>query len=150
MNRPFLYSKQNVRESIFSQINHLSRNVFCFFSSRKENVPRNRPPKSSTALVALQQAGNGEPAFFSAVTHGAADALVSPGHVSSLLPVGVREFEGDFRKDDIVLIVGPDGATVGVGRAAMDKDTAVKQAFAAKQKPLVHYDYLYVYPKVSE
>ncbi len=39
VNRPFLYSKQNVRESIFSQINHLSRNVFCFFSSRKEIVP---------------------------------------------------------------------------------------------------------------
>ena len=77
VNRPFLYSKQNVRESIFSQINHLSRNVFCFFSSRKEIVPRNRPPKnkSSTALVALQQAGNGEPAFFSAATHGAADAF---------------------------------------------------------------------------
>ena len=39
VNRPFLYSKQNVRESIFSQINHLFRSVFCFFSSRKENVP---------------------------------------------------------------------------------------------------------------
>ena len=35
----FLCFKQNVRESIFSQINHLSRSVFCFFSSRKENVP---------------------------------------------------------------------------------------------------------------
>ena len=30
---------QDVRESIFSQINQLSRSVFCFFSSRKENVP---------------------------------------------------------------------------------------------------------------
>ena len=30
---------QDVRESIFSQINHLSRSVFCFFSSRKEIVP---------------------------------------------------------------------------------------------------------------
>ena len=39
VNRPFLCSKQNVRESILSQINHLSRSVFCFFSSRKENVP---------------------------------------------------------------------------------------------------------------
>ena len=39
MNRPFLCSKQNVRERIFSQINQLSRSVFCFFSSRKENVP---------------------------------------------------------------------------------------------------------------
>lgn len=84
------------------------------------------------------------------VNKGAAEALLSTEHVSSLLPVGVREFEGDFRKDDIVLIVGPDGTTIGVGRAAMDKETAVKQAFAAKQKPLVHYDYLYIYPKVSE
>jgi hypothetical protein len=38
-NRPFLCSKQNVRESIFSQIDQLSRSVFCFFSSRKEIVP---------------------------------------------------------------------------------------------------------------
>ena len=38
-NRPFLCCKQNVRESIFSQIDQLSRSVFCFFSSRKENVP---------------------------------------------------------------------------------------------------------------
>ena len=39
MNRPFFRSGQDVRESIFSQINHLSRSVFCFFSSRKEIVP---------------------------------------------------------------------------------------------------------------
>ncbi len=84
------------------------------------------------------------------VNKGAAEALQSQSHVSSLLPVGVREFEGDFRKDDIVLIVDPSGTTIGVGRAAMDKETAARQAFAAKQKPLVHYDYLYVYPKVKE
>ena len=39
MNRPFFRSGQDVRESIFSQINQLSRSVFCFFSSRKENAP---------------------------------------------------------------------------------------------------------------
>ena len=39
MNRPFFRLKQDVRKSIFSQINHLSRSVFCFFSSRKEIVP---------------------------------------------------------------------------------------------------------------
>ena len=32
-------SEQDVRESIYSQINQLPRNVFCFFSSRKEIVP---------------------------------------------------------------------------------------------------------------
>ena len=35
----FFCSEQNMRESIFSQIDHLSRSVFCFFSSRKEIVP---------------------------------------------------------------------------------------------------------------
>ena len=60
-NRPFFRSWQNARESIFSQINQLSRYVFCFFSSRKEIVPfqkkrnrslseeKNRPPITSTA-----------------------------------------------------------------------------------------------------
>ena len=33
---------QDVRENVFSQINQLSRSVFCFFSSRKENVPLSR------------------------------------------------------------------------------------------------------------
>ena len=32
-------SMQDTRESVFSQINQLSRSVFCFFSSRKEIVP---------------------------------------------------------------------------------------------------------------
>ena len=39
VNRPFFCSGQDARESIFSQLNQLSRSVFCFFSSRKENVP---------------------------------------------------------------------------------------------------------------
>ena len=39
VNRPFLCSKQDVRESAISPKNTLPRNVFCFFSSRKENVP---------------------------------------------------------------------------------------------------------------
>ncbi|MCI6950838.1 MAG: hypothetical protein MR740_01455, partial [Clostridium sp.] len=39
VNRPFLCSKQDVRETAFSPKNILPRNVFCFFSSRKENVP---------------------------------------------------------------------------------------------------------------
>lgn len=81
------------------------------------------------------------------VNKGAEEALLNAERVSSLLPIGVREFEGDFRKDDIILICSTEGKTLGVGRAAMDKDTAVKQAFAAKQKPLVHYDYLYIYPQ---
>ena len=38
-NRPFFRSGQDVRKSFFSQKDILPRSVFCFFSSRKENVP---------------------------------------------------------------------------------------------------------------
>ena len=41
-NRPFLCSKQNVRENTFSPTENLPRSVFCFFSSRKENVLSSR------------------------------------------------------------------------------------------------------------
>ena len=61
VNRPFFRSKRDVRESIFSQLNQLPRNVFCFFSSRKENVPfrrkeivpllRNRPPFQASCVM---------------------------------------------------------------------------------------------------
>ena len=66
-NRPFFRSWQNARESIFSQINQLSRYVFCFFSSRKEIVPfqkkrnrslseeKNRPSITSTARRGSRQ-----------------------------------------------------------------------------------------------
>ena len=39
VNRPFLCSKQDVRETAFPPKNTLPRSVFCFFSSRKEIVP---------------------------------------------------------------------------------------------------------------
>ena len=52
-NRPFFCSGQDTQESIYSQINQLPRNVFCFFSSRKEIVPfrrkENVPPSHVTA-----------------------------------------------------------------------------------------------------
>ena len=63
VNRPFFRSGRDERESIFSQIDQLSRNVFCFFSSRKENVPpfkkRNRSPsKKEEALLGLPPAND--------------------------------------------------------------------------------------------
>ena len=39
VNRPFFRFGQDVRNNVFSPKDILSRSVFCFFSSRKENVP---------------------------------------------------------------------------------------------------------------
>ena len=62
----------------------------------------------------------------------------------SLLPVGVVRIEGDFEKDDIVKIMNQEGMPVGVGRVAFDAKEARTLMGKHGQKPLVHYDYLYL------
>ncbi len=82
------------------------------------------------------------------VNEGAATALLDTSRVSSLLPVGIKEIEGNFKKDDIVIIADESGKNIAVGRVATDKDTALRQVGAKRQRPIVHYDYLFVYPQV--
>lgn len=62
----------------------------------------------------------------------------------SLLPVGVVRIEGHFEKDDIVKIMNQEGIPVGVGRVAFDAKEARMLMGKHGQKPLVHYDYLYL------
>ena len=62
----------------------------------------------------------------------------------SLLPVGVMRVEGDFEKDDIVKLVDSKGRPIGVGRVAFDSAEARLLIGKRGQKPLVHYDYLYL------
>ena len=62
----------------------------------------------------------------------------------SLLPVGVVRIMGVFEKDDIVKIMDHQGCQIGVGRIAFDSDEAMGLIGKHGQKPLVHYDYLYL------
>lgn len=62
----------------------------------------------------------------------------------SLLPVGVERVEGEFEKDDIVGIMDHRGMQIGVGRIGCDADEARALQGKHGQKPVVHYDYLYL------
>jgi glutamate 5-kinase len=62
----------------------------------------------------------------------------------SVLPVGVVRIEGEFEKDDIVKIMNHEGMPIGVGRVAFDSKEARLMIGKHGQKPLVHYDYLYL------
>ena len=62
----------------------------------------------------------------------------------SLLPVGIVAIEGDFEKDDIVKIIDHKGKQIGVGRAGYDSEEARQLMGRHGQKPVVHYDYLYL------
>ena len=62
----------------------------------------------------------------------------------SVLPVGVVRIEGEFEKDDIVRLMNLSGEELGVGRIAYSSDEARAVIGMHDQKPLVHYDYLYM------
>jgi glutamate 5-kinase len=77
------------------------------------------------------------------LTSQAVDALQAERAVS-LLPIGVTEIVGEFEKDDIVRLIAPDGSYIGVGRAAMDSAEVAEVLGKRGQRPVVHYDYLYL------
>jgi len=74
---------------------------------------------------------------------GAAERILGSEAVS-ILPVGVSAVDGDFDKHDIVSVLGPDGKQIGLGRIDFSSDEARQLLGKRDQKPLVHYDYLYL------
>ena len=72
-------------------------------------------------------------------------AIIEGDSAVSILPVGVERIEGDFEKDDIVLIFGADGTQLGVGKSQYSSKEAQKVIGQKGIKPLVHYDYLYLF-----
>lgn len=78
------------------------------------------------------------------VNQGAADALLDSSHLASLLPVGIETIDGRFDRGDVIQILGPDGRVLGCGQARYDYKEAAELIGKRGQKPLIHYDYLYL------
>lgn len=73
----------------------------------------------------------------------AAKALCGDKAVS-LLPIGIEDVVGNFEKDDIVKIIAPGQHSLGVGKVQIDSTKARSLIGKKRQKPIVHYDYLYL------
>jgi glutamate 5-kinase len=80
------------------------------------------------------------------INDGAIKALNSEKAVS-LLPVGISEIVSNFKKGDLIKIVSEKGQVIGVGKAGFDSEKITSEKLSEKQKPLVHYDYLYLESK---
>lgn len=65
----------------------------------------------------------------------------------SLLPVGVTKVVGDFEKEDIIRLLDENGTEIGVGRVACDSAKAREVMGRHDERPLVHYDYLFLETK---
>ena len=80
------------------------------------------------------------------VNAGAAQALSSAQHATSLLLIGVTAIEGEFERNDIVHLRTQDGAIFGIGRTQYSSQEAAPLISQQGHRPLVHYDHLYIYP----
>ncbi|PIQ21945.1 MAG: glutamate 5-kinase [Cytophagales bacterium CG18_big_fil_WC_8_21_14_2_50_42_9] len=74
---------------------------------------------------------------------GAKAALTSP-KATSLLPVGIVNITGDFQKGDIIRLVDENEKPVGLGIAEYGSDKARERLGQKNQRPVVHYDYLFL------
>jgi glutamate 5-kinase len=78
------------------------------------------------------------------VNAGAEAALLDRTRLASLLPVGIEAVEGKFKSGDVIQIRNASGKVLGCGRAGCDHEEARQFMGQRGQKPLVHYDYLYL------
>lgn len=78
------------------------------------------------------------------VNAGAREALHSP-KVTSLLPVGLVAVKGNFSKGDVIRIIDELGEKIGLGKAEYGSKKTRERIGMSKQRPVVHYDYLYLF-----
>jgi glutamate 5-kinase len=80
------------------------------------------------------------------INKGAETALVADVRANSLLPIGIVSVEGAFKKGDIIKIGSIEGKVIGYGMARYGSEKTQSIIGQKDQKPLIHYDYLYIVP----
>jgi glutamate 5-kinase len=75
------------------------------------------------------------------INEGAKAALLSK-KASSVLPVGVVEIEGAFKKGDVINIKDIDNNTIGLGKVAYDSEEASNYLGERDHIALIHYNFL--------
>ena len=80
------------------------------------------------------------------INAGAETALRSQERANSLLPVGIESVIGSFFKGDIIKICSENGKAIGYGMAQYSSEKTKELLGKKGEKPLIHYDYLYLMP----
>lgn len=78
------------------------------------------------------------------INQGAKDILMAQ-KATSLLPVGVIKVIGEFKQGDIIRIVDENNHEIGLGLAKYSDKKAREVVGLKNQKPIIHYDHLYLH-----
>lgn len=63
----------------------------------------------------------------------------------SLLPVGITQVIGKFEKGDLIKIIDENEKEIGLGLARYNYKKAIEVVGLKNQKPVIHYDHLYLH-----
>lgn len=69
---------------------------------------------------------------------------INSDHAVSVLPIGVTGVTGDFEKDDLIKVLDCRGNLIAIGRSSYSAAEAREAVGKHQQRPIIHYDYLYV------
>lgn len=122
------------------------RNVLVDIVERPENVPHTTFEPRTEGLSTVKRWIAHSSSFAKGALHvnkKAAEVLRGDSAVS-LLPVGVVSVEGEWEEGDLVNIYDHEGAFVGVGRSSVSSEDARTSLGRRGERPIVHYDYLYI------
>lgn len=64
----------------------------------------------------------------------------------SLLPIGIEQCIGHFKKGDLIDILGPERQKIGIGIVGYGSDILQTRMGLPEQPELIHYNHLYIYP----
>lgn len=78
------------------------------------------------------------------INEGARKVLLSD-KAHSLLPVGITRIIGKFKKGDLINVVDENEREIGLGLARYDYEKAQEIIGLKNQKPVIHYDHLYLH-----
>lgn len=126
-----------------SIVNGGSKNVLLDVLGGKKVGTRFEPDKKTSNVKRWIAHAEGTEKGTVVVNARAAEILLSPEAVS-LLPVGIVKVEGDFATGDVVSICRENGEKLGLGKAQYSAERARAVLGKKGQKPLIHYDYLYI------
>jgi glutamate 5-kinase len=130
-----VYIANGKKENILTELLDSEKNVVCtHFTADK---------KTSSAVKKWIAHSEGFAKGEVHINEGCLIALIN-NEATSLLPVGVTKIEGNFEKGDIIRIFDHEGTQIGVGMAQFGSESAKEVVGKKGQKPLVHYDYLYL------
>ncbi len=122
------------------------RNVLTDLINCPDSVPHTLFVPSSEPLSKVKRwiAHSGSFAKGSICVNDQAAEMLRSEKALSLLPVGVVSTDGSWEAGDIVAVVDSKGQRIAVGKAAVDSAQTVQTMGCHVQRPIIHYDYLYL------